>query len=179
MAKEKHCVSRISAKATVSSSSMKIALSKDPSKQRQQVVVQAGKISLARRTGKAIDSPTPPLKVYSDKNLHLANVARRQGLTVGQFLGLDDMPKPDELASKYVCQKPLARRQQFPLIQTQMKKLHEWNEEITKGDRKHLMVAVRNEHYYREDSIDIELEELFQFFTLDALYKSVVSSYFL
>jgi hypothetical protein len=60
-----------------------------------------------------------------------------------------------------------------------MKKLHEWNEEITKGDRKHLMVAVRKEHYYREDSIDIELEELFQFITLDALYKSVVSSYFL
>ena len=87
------------------------------------------------------------------------------------------MPKPDELAWKYVRGKPLVRPQQIPLLLTQMRKLHEWYEEITKGDHNYLMVAVRYEHYYREDSIAIELEELFQFFNLDALDKSVVSSY--
>jgi hypothetical protein len=58
-----------------------------------------------------------------------------------------------------------------------MRKLHEWYEEITKLDRNYLMVAVQNDHYYGEDSIAIELEGLFHLFNLDALDKSVASSY--
>jgi hypothetical protein len=38
-------------------------------------------------------------------------------------------------------------------------------------------VAVKKEHYFREDTINIELEELFQLYNQDALDKSIVSCY--
>jgi hypothetical protein len=61
-----------------------------------------------------------------------------------------------------------------------MGKLHERYLEITKGTyHNYLMMVVRKEHYFHDNSIAIELEELFQFFNLDALDKFVVSSYYL
>jgi hypothetical protein len=117
--------------------------------------------------------------VYNDKNLRLAGIAGQQGLTISQYLRLDPMPKSDELAWKYVRGQPLVRPQLITLLLTQMEKLHEWYLEITMGDRNYLMGAVRKVHYFREDSIAIELEKLFQLFNLDALDKSIVSSYYL
>ena len=49
--------------------------------------------------------------------------------------------------------------------------------EVIKEGREMLMVAVKNEHYFREDLLCIELEELFQLYNQDALDKSIVSCY--
>jgi hypothetical protein len=58
--------------------------------------------------------------------------------------------------------------------------LHEWYLELTKRtDRNYLMMAVQKKHYFHEDSIAIDLEELFQFFNIDTLDKSVITSYYL
>ena len=47
----------------------------------------------------------------------------------------------------------------------------------SKEGREMLMVAVKNEHYFREDELCIGLEELFQLYNQDALDKSIVSCY--
>jgi hypothetical protein len=73
--------------------------------------------------------------------------------------------------------KPLVKPEQIPLLPTQMRKWHEWYDKITKGDRNYLMMAIRNDHYYGEDSIAVEIEEWFQLFNLDALDKSIINSY--
>jgi hypothetical protein len=114
--------------------------------------------------------------VYSDQNLRLDDVAGLHGLTIAQLLGVDDIPKP-KLACKYVCVKPLVRHEKIPLLPTQMRKLHELYEKITKQDRNYLMVEVRKDHHYREDSTAIQIEELLQLFNLNALNKSIVCSY--
>jgi hypothetical protein len=93
---------------------------------------------------------------------------------------LDPMPNPDELARKYVRRQPVVRPQLIPLLLINMGKMHEWYVEITKETyRNYLMMTIRKEHYFREDSIAIELEELFQFFSIDTLNKSVITSYYL
>ena len=40
-----------------------------------------------------------------------------------------------------------------------------------------LMVKVKKEHYFREDEICINFEELFQLYNQDTLDKSIVSCY--
>jgi hypothetical protein len=40
----------------------------------------------------------PPLKVYNDKNIRLADKAGQLGLIIGQYLRIDPMPDPNELA---------------------------------------------------------------------------------
>ena len=114
--------------------------------------------------------------MYSDKDLHVADLAGLKGLTVTQLLGVEDIPFAEE-AWKYVCGQPLVRPEHVLLLPTQMRRLHEWYLEVVKKDRQYLMVAVRKEHYYREDSIAIEIEELFQLFNQDSLDKSLVSCY--
>jgi hypothetical protein len=114
--------------------------------------------------------------VYSDKDLRVADLARSQGLTVGQLLGVDEIPKA-EIAWKYVYGEPLVRPEQIPGLPTQMRRLHEWYMKAAKEERKFLMVAVRNEHYYRQDEICIEIDEFYQLFNQEALDKSLISCY--
>jgi hypothetical protein len=122
------------------------------------------KSSAARRIG---NQSIPPLKVYSNNNLRVANKAGQLGLTIGQYLRVDPMPDPIELAWKYVRGEPLVSPQMVPLLLEHMGKLHEWYLELTKRTyRNYLMMAVQKKHYFREDSIAIELEDLFQFFNL-------------
>ena len=40
-----------------------------------------------------------------------------------------------------------------------------------------LMVKVKHEHFFREDSICIDFEDLYFFYNLDGLDKSIISTY--
>jgi len=103
-------------------------------------------------------------------------IAKSMGMTVDQLLGKEDIPKAD-LAWKFVLGQPLVRPERVPLLPTQMRRLHEWYMEVTKTGRSMLMVKFKNEHYFREGELIIELEELFQLYNQDALDKSIVSCY--
>ena len=121
----------------------------------------------------------PPLKVLPDKDVAATynnDIASSLGITVAQLIGDEDIPKAD-LAWKFARGQPLVRPEQVRHLPTQMRRLHEWYMKSSKEGREMLMVAVKNEHYFREDSICIELEELFQLYNQDALDKSIVSCY--
>jgi len=92
------------------------------------------------------------------------------------FIGGADIPKA-ELAWKFVPGNPLVRPEQVPHLPTQMRRLHEWYMKVVKDGRTMLMVAVKKEHYFIDNEICIELEELFQLYNQDALDKSIVSCY--
>ena len=49
--------------------------------------------------------------------------------------------------------------------------------EVTKLDRKVLLVQVTEEHFKVKDELTIYLEELYQLYQLDALDLSIVSTY--
>ena len=71
----------------------------------------------------------PPLKVITD-NVTDADreMAREMGITVEQFLGIEEVPTmdPKELAWKYVPGNPLVRPEEVPLLSPQMCRLHDW-----------------------------------------------------
>lgn len=98
-------------------------------------------------------------------------------MTVAQYLGKEDLPMA-ELAYRYEYGKPLVRPEQVPHLQTQMRRLHEWYMQASKEGNIMLIVAVREEHYFRgNDEMHIDFEELFQLFNQDAIDKSLVSCY--
>ena len=115
----------------------------------------------------------PPLKVITDKE---TDIARSLGITVAQLLGTEEIPVAD-VAWQYVHGKTLVRPEQVPHLPTQMRRLHEWYMKVVKDRRTMLMVAVKKEHYFIDNEICIELEELFQLYNQDALDKSIVSCY--
>ena len=92
------------------------------------------------------------------------------------MIGIDDMPKP-ELAWKYVYGKPLVRPEKIGLLPTQKRRLHKWYEEVTEEGRQFLMVSIKEEHFYCEDVVAIEMAEFFQLFNQDALDKSLLCCY--
>jgi hypothetical protein len=94
------------------------------------------------------------------------------------LIGIEDMPKV-ELAWKYVYGKPLIRPEQIRLLPTQMCKLQKWYEQVTEEGRQFLMVSIKEEHFYHEDAVAIEMAELFQLFSQDTLEKSLLCCYYL
>ena len=66
---------------------------------------------------------------------------------------------------------------QIENLPTQMLRLHNWYMEVTKLDRKVLLVQVTEEHFKGKDEITIYLEELYQLYQLDTLDLSIVSTY--
>ena len=78
------------------------------------------------------------------------------GISVAQFIGEEDIPKA-ELAYKYVHGQPLVRPEQVAHLPTQMRRLHQWYMKAVKEEREMLMVTVKQENYFREDMLCIEL----------------------
>jgi hypothetical protein len=145
-------------------------------KKRQRTKSSTASMKQVPQLGEQKNQSIPPLKVLSDAELRVAAIATSQGLTVDQMRGLEEIPKA-ELAWKYVYGQPLVRPDKIPQLPTQMRRLHDWYMKVAKEERKFIMVKVKMEHYYREDLICIEIDELFQLFNQDALDKSLVSSY--
>ena len=127
--------------------------------------------------GEQANQSIPPLNVFSDDDPNVGTIARNLGLTVAQLLGKEEAPKAD-LAYRYEHGKPLIRPEQVPHLQTQMRRLHEWYMQASEAGNTMLMVAVRDEHYFRgRDEIHVEFDELFQLYNQDDLDKYLVSSY--
>ena len=82
-------------------------------------------------------------------------------MTVAQLLAKEDVPIA-EVAWKFELGKPLVRPEQVRYLPTQMRRLHEWYMDFSKEGRIMLMVALKDEHYFRgSDEICIMLEEFF------------------
>jgi hypothetical protein len=75
-------------------------------------------------------------------------------------MGLEEIPSA-ELAWRYAYGQPLVKPEMISELPAQMRRLHDWYLQTCKEEREYLMVSVRQEHFYREDSIAIEMEELF------------------
>ena len=58
-----------------------------------------------------------------------------------------------------------------------MLRLHNWYMEVTKLDRKVLLLQVTEEHFKGKDELTVYLEELYQLYQLNALDLSIVSTY--
>jgi len=136
----------------------------------------------AKRSGKTIPQlgeqkkkSISPLKVLPLLDEYEV-IAKSLGLSVDQLLNKEAIPMA-ELAWKFVLGEPLVRPEQIPHLPTQMRILHDWYMEVTKKDRKMLLMKFRTEHYFREGEIIIEFDELFQIFNQQALDKSILSSY--
>ena len=102
------------------------------------------------------------------------------GITVGQLLEIEPMPKVREqdIKRKYVRGQPLVAPDKVKNLPMRMYELHQWYMNITKiSNRVSLMVNVKEEHYYDEKALAIEYPELFQLYNQDALNKSIVSCY--
>src|SRR3990170_3834939 len=106
-------------------------------------------------------------------------MAREAGVTVEQLLGIEELPKIQEVevAWKYVPGQPLVRPEEVPLLSTKMRRLHDWYLREIKNGREALMVKVKAEHYFHEKDLWAEFQEMFQLFNQDALDKSLASCY--
>ena len=107
----------------------------------------------------------------------VTDATRDFGISVDQLLGTEEIPMAD-VAWQYASRKSLVRPEQVPHLSTQMRRLHEWYMQASKEGTIMLMVAVKDEHYFRvSDEICVMFEEFFQLYNQDALDKSIVSCY--
>ena len=106
--------------------------------------------------------------------------AEMLNITVGQLLDIEPMSplRVEEIKRKYVRGQPLVRPEEVKNLPTRMYELHDWYMKITKSsNRESLMVKVKEEYYFHENDLWVELSELFQLFNKDALDKSIISCY--
>ena len=102
--------------------------------------------------------------------LHIKRMAKNLGASV-QYEGY--FP-----TAELTYGQPLVRSDQILLLQTQMRKLHDWYMQACKEENIMLIVGIREEHYFRgNEEIHIDFEELFQLFNQDALDKALISCY--
>ena len=119
----------------------------------------------------------PPLDILKASTEDYERFASKLGMTVDEMLNEADFPK-SKLAYKYAPGESLVRPEQVEHLPTQMRRLHDWYmKACVKGDIM-LIMAVRDEHYFRgDDEIHIEFEELVQLFNQDAMDKYLISCY--
>ena len=105
--------------------------------------------------------------------------ARDCGMTVEQVLsGRDGAFQIADLAWKYEPGKSLVRPELLGSLSTLKRQLHQWYlKASTASGLDTLMVKVTEEQFFRDDSISIYLADLFDLYNLDALDKSIVSTY--
>jgi len=104
--------------------------------------------------------------------------ARDCGMTVEQVLSGRDGSFPiAEKAWTYQPGESLVRPELLGSLSTLMRQLHQWYLKAAKKGLHTLMVKVREEDYFRDDSICIYLADLWYLYNLDALDKSIVSTY--
>ena len=143
----------------------------------------SGKRDVAQ-LGEQAKQSISPLKVLptdqgSAADMYLSyavEFAAEAGITLSQ-LESDAIPISDVEVWKWEYGKPLLPPDQIELLPAQMQKLHKWYLQVTKDDRKMIVVKVTKDHYIGEDEVHIYLEELSYLYRLDALDLSLVSTY--
>ena len=104
--------------------------------------------------------------------------ARECGVTVEHLLsGQDGGFSKADVAWSYELGKSLVSPDKLDSLTTFKRKLHTWYMKASEKRLDQLMVKVRDEHFFREDSVCIDFEDLFFFYNLDALDKSIISTY--
>jgi hypothetical protein len=137
------------------------------------------------RSGKSIPQlgeqkiqSVPPLKVYSYDDPETKYLVTKLGKDLDMEVQYEDYYPTAEIAYSYKYGKPLVRPDQLPKLQTQMRRLHDWYMQSCREGSIMLVVAVRDEHYFRgDDEIHVDFSELFQLYKNDALDKSLISCY--
>ena len=104
--------------------------------------------------------------------------ARECGVTLEHLLsGSDGGYTVADTAWRYELGKSLLRPDQLDSLTTFKRQLHTWYVKASKKGLYQLMVKIRHEHFFREDSVCIDFEDLFYLYNLDALNKSIISTY--
>ena len=107
---------------------------------------------------------------------YAAEFAAEAGITLSQ-LKSEDIPISDVEVWKWEYGKPLLPPDQIELLPTRMRKLHNWYLQVTKVERKIILMKVTKDHYIGQDQVQIYLKELYMLYKLDALDLSIVSTY--
>ena len=129
----------------------------------------------------------PPLKVYPDvlqcldptlvalykDEADAADMSIPEYLSRIEFMNTDDV----QITYQYKYGQPLVRAEKLSHLSTQLRRLHKWYMDSCEDGQNWIMMAIKDEHYGRNDVINIEFSELFQLFNQDALDKSMLSAY--
>ena len=99
------------------------------------------------------------------------------GITLSQVQGDADIPVPKQLAWTWKYGKSLVPKDDIPRLPTQMRRLHEWYMKATERKQEMILMKVAEKHFKGEDEVQIEFEELFQLYKMDALDASLVSAF--
>ncbi|KAK1669783.1 hypothetical protein QYE76_057942 [Lolium multiflorum] len=133
----------------------------------------------------------PPLQVYPDVTACFdpemvrlyKDEADAVGMSIPEYLSridaefLTSTGDDVQIAYQYKYGQPLVRAEELPNLSTQLRRLHNWYMEKCKDGKNWIMVAITDEHYGRNDVMNIEFCELFQLFNQDTLDKSLLSAY--
>ena len=149
--------------------------------------------SKAKKKGKTIaqlgeqpNQSVPPLKVLPTAPIQSQPIdleeARRFAIECGVPLdhllsGNDGGYTTADVAWVYALGKSLVSPDKLESLSTSMRQLHTWYMKATQRKLNQLMVLVREEHFFREDSVCIDFEDLYYLYNLDALDKSIISTY--
>ena len=82
-----------------------------------------------------------------------------------------------QAAWKYDAGKSLVRPDLLDSLSTLKRQLHQWYLTASNKGLHTLMVKITEEHFFHDDSVYIYLEDLFHLYNLDALDKSIISTY--
>ena len=128
--------------------------------------------------GQQENQSLPPLVVHPYDDPETRELIERSARHLGATIEYDDYFPMAEPVYKYKYGMPLISNDKLPLLQTQMRKLHDWYMQACRESKIFLIVGIKDEHYFRgNEEVNIEFEELFQLFNQDALDKSFMSCY--
>ena len=99
-------------------------------------------------------------------------------MTHRQLLNID-APPLGEIARKYVKGKGLVSREEAAKLSTHMRHLHKWYLSVTRTDRgkNYFNANIKKKHHFKEYSICIQFDELFQLYNQRDLDKSILGCY--
>ena len=104
--------------------------------------------------------------------------ARECGVSLEHLLsGHDGSYTNADVAWPFELGKSLVRPEQLNSMTTLKRQLHKWYVQSAKAGNDQLMIKVREEHFFRDDGVCIEFEDLYYLYNLDALDKSIISTY--
>ena len=99
-------------------------------------------------------------------------------MTLRALLGLEEAPISD-IAFQYVLNGPLVKPEEEESLPPQIQKLLRWysNYRTNKLGKEYIYAEVREEHHFKQYSVEVHMSELFQLFNLRELDKSILSCY--
>jgi hypothetical protein len=136
--------------------------------------------------GQQTKQSIPPLVVvpavaFPSEQINMSEaekVAKACGMTVDQILsGRDEGFQIAAEVWKYEPGKPLIRPELIGSLTVHMRQLHEWYMQVSARRQDTLMLRLKEDYFFRDDSLAIYLEDLWFFFNLDALDKALISAY--